>query len=285
MRTCLKPAFVPNGSELHHEHVLPGMHTVLPLARALRVTYSLFFSVLLRRLYSRRDAASSRSSSHPPLHRRPHPPPSALQIHHVLPTRCATDDAIDLDARIPTVSRTSDSRAAPAEPTWIDGEEHAWRLNRHGSEWMSNGAAIGGPCVASSSAFDRLASRVCSLHPPSVSDHPMLTRFDRRCCCSVCRWLSAEAAPAKQTTLTGPAVNLRFVSSSETIIAKPVYMVTIPAVSGVMGVLGDHAPTIGQTTQRNAACPHAENEIKTHEPMPMHVAARRRAARMTLRCC
>jgi hypothetical protein len=56
---------------------------------------------------------------------------------------------------------------------------------------------------------------------------------------------SAEAS-TKTATLTGPAVNLRFVSSSETLVAKPVYMVTIPAVSGVMGVLGDHAPTIGQ---------------------------------------
>lgn len=62
----------------------------------------------------------------------------------------------------------------------------------------------------------------------------------------VCRCFSAEAAAPKQATLQGPSVNLRFVSSSDVLIAKPVYMVTIPAVSGVMGVLGDHAPTIAQ---------------------------------------
>lgn len=57
---------------------------------------------------------------------------------------------------------------------------------------------------------------------------------------------SADATPKRDTGLTGPAVQLRLTTATETLLSKPVYMVTLPAVSGMMGVLGDHAPTIAQ---------------------------------------
>ena len=42
-------------------------------------------------------------------------------------------------------------------------------------------------------------------------------------------------------------LSLRFVTPNETIVNNsPVYMVTVPAVTGVMGILADHAPTIAQ---------------------------------------
>ena len=42
-------------------------------------------------------------------------------------------------------------------------------------------------------------------------------------------------------------LNLRFVTPNETIVNNTaVYMVTVPAVTGVMGILADHAPTIAQ---------------------------------------
>jgi F-type H+-transporting ATPase subunit delta len=56
----------------------------------------------------------------------------------------------------------------------------------------------------------------------------------------------ADAPPSKSQGPSGPVINLRFFTPNEKIIEKPVYMVTIPAASGVMGILGDHAPAIAQ---------------------------------------
>jgi F-type H+-transporting ATPase subunit delta len=59
--------------------------------------------------------------------------------------------------------------------------------------------------------------------------------------------VSSNDAPApKRDSSSGPVLNLRFATSSELLVHRPVYMVTVPAASGVMGVLGDHAPTIAQ---------------------------------------
>lgn len=51
---------------------------------------------------------------------------------------------------------------------------------------------------------------------------------------------------AEKTGPSGPVLNVRFTTPNEIIVNKPVHMVTIPAVTGVMGVLADHAPTIAQ---------------------------------------
>lgn len=56
----------------------------------------------------------------------------------------------------------------------------------------------------------------------------------------------AEAAPQKSAAISGQLL-VRFATPSETIVSdKPAYMVTIPAVTGIMGVLADHSPTIAQ---------------------------------------
>lgn len=40
---------------------------------------------------------------------------------------------------------------------------------------------------------------------------------------------------------------LRFVAAHEEIIkSKPVYMISVPSTTGVMGILGEHAPTVAQ---------------------------------------
>jgi len=66
---------------------------------------------------------------------------------------------------------------------------------------------------------------------------------------SVARGFHSRAllrAEAKGQQSSGPVLHLRFGTPSETLVAKPVHMVTLPAVTGVMGVLADHAPTIAQ---------------------------------------
>ena len=69
--------------------------------------------------------------------------------------------------------------------------------------------------------------------------------------CCLCFSLADEpAAAARSSTSTpgqGGVLNLRLVTPNETIVNNsPVYMVTVPAVTGVMGILADHAPTIAQ---------------------------------------
>jgi len=61
------------------------------------------------------------------------------------------------------------------------------------------------------------------------------------------RSLKLAETSSTASTSGGPVLNLRFVTPNETIVNnKPVYMCTIPAVTGVMGILADHAPTIAQ---------------------------------------
>ena len=67
----------------------------------------------------------------------------------------------------------------------------------------------------------------------------------------VCRLADEPAAagrsPSSPSSSSGPVLRLRFVTPNETIVNNaPVYMVTVPAVTGVMGILADHAPTIAQ---------------------------------------
>lgn len=96
-----------------------------------------------------------------------------------------------------------------------------------------------------------------SLLPPLVSlfSPPPLHLF---CVCMFV--VSADAAPtSSKRDVTGPVLHLRFGTPAETIIAKPVYMVTLPAVTGVMGVLADHAPTIGNNTHTHKKHTHKEN--------------------------
>jgi len=59
--------------------------------------------------------------------------------------------------------------------------------------------------------------------------------------------LLAESSTSSTGLSSGPVLNLRFVTPNETIVNnKPVYMCTVPAVTGVMGILAEHAPTIAQ---------------------------------------
>ena len=64
----------------------------------------------------------------------------------------------------------------------------------------------------------------------------------------MCSFADEPAAAGRSTSSSsGPVLNLRFVTPNETIVNNtPVYMVTVPAVTGVMGILADHAPTIAQ---------------------------------------
>ena len=58
---------------------------------------------------------------------------------------------------------------------------------------------------------------------------------------------AAAARSSSSTPGQGGVLNLRLVTPNETIVNNsPVYMVTVPAVTGVMGILADHAPTIAQ---------------------------------------
>lgn len=63
---------------------------------------------------------------------------------------------------------------------------------------------------------------------------------------STTRPLYKEEAQTRAAGTPGQ-LSLDLVSPNETIVkSAPVYMVTVPAASGVMGILADHAPTIAQ---------------------------------------
>lgn len=65
----------------------------------------------------------------------------------------------------------------------------------------------------------------------------------------LCYNCSAEAVQQQQSTPQPKSGQLlvRFATPTETIINdKPIHMISIPAVTGVMGILADHSPTIAQ---------------------------------------
>ena len=74
-----------------------------------------------------------------------------------------------------------------------------------------------------------------------------LTRFPVLSRCSYADEQPAAARSSSSTPGQGGVLNLRLVTPNETIVNNSlVYMVTVPAVTGVMGILADHAPTIAQ---------------------------------------
>jgi len=79
-----------------------------------------------------------------------------------------------------------------------------------------------------------------SLLRSSSLRHNFLSRHFRA---TSARFADDRTAPAA----AGQMLMLTFVTPNETVVNnKPVYMVSIPASSGVMGILGEHAPTIAQ---------------------------------------